>query len=92
MITKEQAIALGNHTLREDIHCEVVRSCSITVGPRGGITESIVHVRPTGVCKTWKTRPKEFRLPVKYGLYESTYITHGNADRFHLASDCPAAK
>lgn len=89
-ITKEQAIALGNGTLREEVHCEVVRPCKRTIGPRGGEHVSIVHVRPSGRCQTWKTRPNEFRLPVKYGLYESSAITERNASQFHLASDCNA--
>jgi hypothetical protein len=35
--------------------------------------------RVTGKCKTWKTRPDEFRLPVKYGLRQSFYIEPRNA-------------
>lgn len=38
-----------------------------------------VRVRVSGKCKTWKTRPLEYRLPVKYGLYSSFYIDHNNA-------------
>jgi hypothetical protein len=38
-----------------------------------------VVCRATGKCKTWKTRPEEFKLPVKYGLYQSFYITPENA-------------
>lgn len=91
-ISKEQAIALGNGTLRDEIHCEVVRTCKRTVGPRGGVDVQIVRVRPSGKCQTWKTRPNEFRLPVKYGLYESSAITQNNADLFHLASDCKALR
>lgn len=41
-----------------------------------------VRVRASGRCKTWKTRPSEFRLPVKYGLYQSLAITHENAGDF----------
>ncbi len=40
--------------------------------------------RVTGKCKTWKTRPDEFRLPIKRGLYTSGYITHENADEFKV--------
>jgi len=36
------------------------------------------RVRVSGKCKTWKTRPNEFRLPVKYGFSENLYITHDN--------------
>lgn len=44
--------------------------------------------RANGACKVWKTRPDEFRLPVKYGLRDYSYITELNADEFHLASEC----
>ena len=37
-----------------------------------------LRVRVTGRCKTWKTRESEFRLPVKYGLYQSDAITQDN--------------
>lgn len=40
---------------------------------------SAVRCRRNGACKTWVTRPGEFRLPVKYGLKECFYITHANA-------------
>jgi hypothetical protein len=35
--------------------------------------------RVNGKCKTWKTRPNEFSLPVKYGLKQCFYITEVNA-------------
>jgi len=38
-----------------------------------------LRCRVNGACKTWKTRPTEFRLPVKYGLYGHFYITQDNA-------------
>lgn len=40
---------------------------------------SRVRCRASGACKTWKTRPDEFRLPVKHGLRDSFYITPRNA-------------
>ena len=43
-----------------------------------------LRVRVTGKCKTWKTRPTHFRLPVKYGLYESGYITHENCNDWRV--------
>lgn len=89
MITKEQAIALGNGSLREDIHTTKRGPCTRITGPRGGVAEHIVRVRRNGQCKTWKTRPTEFQLPYKYGMYEHGYITESNASDFHLASDCP---
>jgi len=32
--------------------------------------------RRNGKTKTWKTRPDEFKIPVKRGLYIYGYITH----------------
>ncbi len=40
---------------------------------------SAARCRVNGACKTWKTRPTEFRLPVKYGLKACFYITERNA-------------
>jgi hypothetical protein len=34
-----------------------------------------LRVRVNGRCKVWKTRPTQFRLPVKWGMYEYGYIT-----------------
>jgi len=85
-MTKEQAM---NVRYGEEIH---YGDCKKVVGPRGGITIAQVRVRPSGKCQTWKTRPSEFRLPVKYGLYNSYTIDHTNKDHFHLASECPLNK
>jgi hypothetical protein len=89
MITKEQAIRLGNGEIREEIHFNAILSCQKIVGSKGGIKVFIVKVRPNGKCQTWKLRQNEFRLPIKYGLYDYGAITHLNAANFHLASDCP---
>lgn len=35
---------------------------------------SPARCRVNGKCKTWKTRPNEFSLPVKYGLKHCFYI------------------
>ena len=43
--------------------------------------------RASGQCKTWKTRPDEFKLPVKYGLYSSFYITNDNAVNWCLTEE-----
>lgn len=87
MITKEEAMQLR---YGQEIHCNIVRTCKRVVGPRGGVKDIIIRVRVTGQCKTWKTRPNEFRVPVKYGLYESGELTERNAEYFHFASACPA--
>ena len=41
--------------------------------------------RANGKCQTWKTRPDEFKLPIKHGLYDYGYITHENAHLFEVA-------
>ncbi len=43
-----------------------------------------MRVRVSGLCKTWKTRPNDFRLPVKRGMYESGYITHENKEEWNV--------
>ena len=37
-----------------------------------------LRIRPNGKLKLWKTRPHDFRLPVKYGLRECFYLTPSN--------------
>jgi hypothetical protein len=89
MITKEQAIAAGD--LGADLHYDL--PCKVILGPRGGKTYHIQKWRVNGKCKTWKTRPNNFRLPVKYGFngpYD--YITNYNCDMWHFSDDCPALK
>jgi hypothetical protein len=39
--------------------------------------------RQNGAIKLWKTRPDDFRIPVKRGLYEYAAITPDNA---HMVS------
>lgn len=45
--------------------------------------------RRNGATQTWKTRPGQFRVPVKYGLYQYGQITDVNAHGYHVAADCP---
>ena len=45
--------------------------------------------RRNGKTQTWKTRPNDFCLPIKYGLYSYGHMTHNNAHQFHLLADCP---
>ncbi len=71
MITKEQAMAAGyGKTL---FHVSKKDS-------RG----EPMRIRVSGKCQTWKTRPEDFKLPVKYGMYESGYITPSNAAEWGL--------
>jgi hypothetical protein len=43
---------------------------------------SAVRCRANGRCKVWKTRPEDFRLPVKYGLKQCFYLTPRNAEEW----------
>lgn len=86
MVTKAQAVAAD---YRHTFHYTGRHECARIVGPRGGVRETIVLARVSGKCQTWKTRPDDFRLPVKHGLYESSAITPENAGEWHLAEECP---
>jgi len=46
---------------------------------------SPARCRVNGRCKTWKTRPDDFKLPVKHGLYNCFYINQDNAEEWLLA-------
>ena len=78
-VTKEQAL-----TAREFHYGD----CSKKVGPRGGVTVKTETWRRNGATKTWKTRPNEFSVPIKYGLYQYSYLTQDNAEQFHVADIC----
>lgn len=80
MITYDQAL-----TAREFHYGQ----CTRTVGPRGSVTERVEHWRGNGTIKTWKTRPGEWRLPIKYGMRGYSYLDHHNAREFHVAEECP---
>lgn len=69
MITKEQA-----QTAKHFKHLDLKDS-------RG----NAVVCRASGKCQTWKTRPEDFKLPVKYGMYDSFYITPENAMQWEVA-------
>ena len=49
-----------------------------------------LRARANGKCKTWVTRPEEFKLPAKHGMYSTFYITHTNAGEWSLVD--PTAK
>lgn len=88
MVTKQQAIEAS------EFHAG---QCVRTIGPRGGVKVRSVVYRRNGQTQTWKTRPDDFRVPVKHGLYEYAAVEHrperfvSNADLFHTAEDCTEA-
>lgn len=63
--------------------------CVVERGPRGGETVRIERWRRNGATKLWKTRPDDFRVPIKYGMRQCSYLEAHNAHRFHTADECP---
>jgi hypothetical protein len=47
--------------------------------------KSPLRARRNGATKTWKTRPTEFSIPIKHGLYTYGYITQDNAAQWDVA-------
>jgi len=43
-----------------------------------------MRARVNGKIQLWKTRPTEFRLPMKHGMYDTFQLTHLNADQWTL--------
>ena len=90
MVTKEQLETASTDRFGQlNFH---YGKCSKTVGPRGGVTENVTRYRKSGMLKTWKTRPNDFRMPVKYGMRNHYYIDQGNCDQFHFASECDVSQ
>lgn len=69
------------------------RGCVVDRG-RSGLAKPRVlfqkRWRRNGATKTWKTRPNEFRIPIKWGLRTGWYLTQSNQEMFHDADTCPA--
>lgn len=91
MVTKEQAM-----TARNFIQIAMAeKKGGLYLGVSGQMMQDydlkkVVPIHPNkwranGKCQTWKTRPDEFKLPIKYGLRECGYLTHENAHLFEVA-------
>jgi len=72
MVTKEQALTAREFTFKIS-------------NPNNKHYGEIRKCRRNGKTQIWKTRPNEFKIPVKYGLYEYFYITHENAGDFEVS-------
>lgn len=71
-ITKDQAINVGY------FHNNTERNADSTC----------VRYRRNGSTQTWKTRPDEWRIPVKYGLKGAFSLRQYDAGQVHAAEDC----
>lgn len=69
MITKEQALTVDRFT-----HSTLKNA-----------DKSPLRVKRNGKTKTWKRKPDDFSIPVKYGLYGYSYITQDNAEEWNVA-------
>jgi hypothetical protein len=67
-VTKEIAMAAR--------HGDIFQSKTLMQGPKGKRVP--LRVRVTGKCQTWKRTPRDFRLPVKWGFYQSWAIDQDN--------------
>ena len=83
MITMTQAINA------REFHAEAPGLCERKIGPRGGVTVKQEIWRRNGKTQLWKTRPTEFRTPIKHGLRDYSDITQDDANRLHTSEDCP---
>lgn len=43
------------------------------------------HVRRNGRTKLWKTRPGEFQIPIKAGMFAHGYLRHDNLGSFRCS-------
>lgn len=62
--------------------------CKKVVGPRGGVKVTRECARRNGSTKYWKTRPNEFSIPVKVGMYGYGHINELNVHQWHTAQAC----
>lgn len=68
MITKDQAMTADRFE-----HCTMKNKSD----------KSPLRARRNGATKVWKTRPNDFKIPCKYGLYEYFCITQDNAGEWN---------
>lgn len=70
------------NTLTKDIAVSLGHRAELLSKSLKNADGSALRCRVNGKCQTWKTRPLDFKLPVKYGLKTCFYITQANADEW----------
>ena len=70
-MTRQEAV---NATYRQTLYHRIVKN-------KDG---SALRCRVNGKCKTWKTHPQDFRLPIKHGFNGFGYIDQDNADNWSI--------
>ena len=71
-------------TITKDIAMKLSHIHTIYLYNEFNADKTPMRCRVNGTCQTWKTRPFDFKLPVKRGLYEYGYITQNNCDSFYI--------
>ena len=87
-LTKEDAVSKNEFHLTH--RYGTLDGCRKIQKPRS-IQKRVVQVRRNGRTQTWKTRPEEWRVPVKYGIRapDQFSITQHEADNWHTPEQCP---
>lgn len=76
MITKDELLTLSKENrLRGFVFHHVFRKNS---------DGTPLRCRASGQLKTWKYRPEDWKLPVKYGLVKSFYLSPLNASYWEI--------
>ena len=89
MITKEQALTADSFIqvseLLGDIKLNYGSMTKVFI-PNGQVKplDKVISWRRNGKTQTWKTRPDDFKVPIKHGLYSYGYITQDNAHLFEV--------
>ena len=79
------AITLAQALTERSFHDD--GGCPINADHRGKDKGPAVW-RRNGKTQTWKTRPTDFGVPVKFGLHDYAQITPFD-NNVHVAADCP---
>lgn len=83
MITKQQALTAT------EFH---YGTCRVIRGPRGGTELKQERWRRNGATQTWKTRPNDWRVPIKHGMCDYSNLWWGMDSEWHVIEDCPLLK
>lgn len=82
MITRYQAIQMGSTWGQTTLYHVTLRNAD----------GSATRARVNGKCKVWKTRPKDFQLPMKHGLKVCFYLTPRNAHEWMIEDPTQAER
>lgn len=86
MVTKEQAETLPLNEIH--YHDANFTTAGVSKAYLELARQKCYKWRRNGQTKTWKTKPNEFKVPIKYGIRVYAYLTHENADKFFLPEEC----